>query len=519
MSLFSSIRVKLITLLLFIIIPAIAITFYIGMKQRERAKNSVSHDTVMLAKSIGDIQNSVIKKGKDILFTLSLIPHFKDHDSDYSSKILRDLIEKSPEFIGFAAYRMDGKIFASSDPSLPPIDISDSPYFKEIIRSHKFTVSDFLIGRVTGKPTILLAHPVLDSEKRMRAILVAGIDLNWVKNFIEKMDLSPGTSLTIIDKKGMVLFRHPEGEKFVGKNFPEAGITKTVLSKREGTSESMGLDGVKKLFGFTPFGHESISGYVMVGIPKKLAFKEIDKMLLTTILLLCVIGGIGIVAVFVGGNLLIRNPIKRLLKVTEEISKGNLTLRTGLNYSRGEIGGLSQAFDRMAESLLRRDEEIEKREEVIRNQRDELFSRSEILSSTISTKDMDELLKKIINEIVGFLRIEFASLHLVMGNQLLLRTYQGFSLSFRAKTLSFPLDEAPHWMKEFMLIHESLDEDKLIPEFIKADGIQTLASVPLRASNEEEGWLGTLIVGSKDIDAINEDKARALKVLAEQLSG
>jgi len=518
MPLFSSIRVKLIILLLFIIIPAIAITFYLGMIQREKARNSVSHDTIMIAKSIGDIQNSVIKKGKDILFTLSQIPHFKDHDSDYSSKILRDLLEKSPEFTAFSAYRMDGKIFASSAPSIPPLDITDRPYFKEIIRSHKFTVSDFLIGRVTGKPTLILAHPVLDSEKRMRAILVAGIDLNWVKNFIEKMGLSPGTSLTIIDKKGMVLFRHPEGEKFVGKSFPEAGIIKTVLSKREGTSESMGLDGVKKLFGFTPFGHESISGYVMVGIPKKLAFKEINRMLLSNILLLCLIGGIGIVGILVGGNLLIRNPIKRLLKVTEEISKGNLTVRTGLDYSRGEIGGLSQAVDRMAESLLIRDEEIEKREEVIRNQRDELFSRSEILSSTVSTKDMDELLRKIINEIVGFLKIEFASLHLVMGNQLLLRAYQGFSPSFRAKTLSFPLDEAPHWMKEFMLIHESLDEDKLTPEFIKAEGIQTLASVPLRMSNGEERWLGTLIVGSKDINAINEDKVRALKVLAEQLA-
>jgi hypothetical protein len=55
---------------------------------------------------------------------------------------------------------------------------------------------------------------------------------------------------------------------------------------------------------------------------------------------------------------------------------------------------------------------------------------------------MDELLKKIINEIVRFLRIEFASLHLVMGNHVLLRAYQGFSPSFRAKTLSFPLGEA-----------------------------------------------------------------------------
>jgi methyl-accepting chemotaxis protein len=176
------------------------------------------------------------------------------------------------------------------------------------------------------------------------------------------MDLSPGTSLAIIDKKGVVLFSHPEGERFAGKSLSEEEITKTVLSKRKGTSESMGLDGVKKLFGFTPFGHESISGYVMVRIPKKLAFKEIDRILLSNILLLCLIGGIGIVTSLVGGNLLIRNPIKRMIKITEEISHGNLTLRTGLDYSKGEIGRLSEAFDIMVESLLRPEEEIVKRE-------------------------------------------------------------------------------------------------------------------------------------------------------------
>ncbi|MGB9628235.1 MAG: GAF domain-containing protein, partial [Thermodesulfobacteriota bacterium] len=84
--------------------------------------------------------------------------------------------------------------------------------------------------------------------------------------------------------------------------------------------------------------------------------------------------------------------------------------------------------------------------------------------------------------------------------------------------LSFPLDEAPRWMKEFRVIHESLDEDKLTPEFIKKEGIQAWASVPLIISDAEERWLGTLIVGSKDIYAINEDKARALKVIADQLA-
>jgi len=59
------------------------------------------------------------------------------------------------------------------------------------------------------------------------------------------------------------------------------------------------------------------------------------------------------------------------------------------------------------------------------------------------------------------------------------------------------------------------------PEFAKSEGIQAWASIPLWLPSREgvEGrWLGALMVGSQRYEALNEDEAQALRVMAEQLA-
>jgi len=71
------------------------------------------------------------------------------------------------------------------------------------------------------------------------------------------------------------------------------------------------------------------------------------------------------------------------------------------------------------------------------------------------------------------------------------------------------------------IVHEHLNDVEVTPEFAKSEGIQAWASIPLRLPSREgvEGrWLGTLIVGSRRYEALNEDDVRALRAMAEQLA-
>ena len=159
--------------------------------------------------------------------------------------------------------------------------------------------------------------------------------------------------------------------------------------------------------------------------------------------------------------------------------------------------------------------------EALRRQRDELATRSAILTATLRTTDLDELLHFIMDEVLAFLGVEFAGIHLVQANQVVLRAWRGLPAAFRAQVLAFPADDPPDWMREKRVIHEHLNETRATPAFIKNAGIQAWASVPLclpQKDDAEGGWLGTLMVGCRSYEALSEDDVRALQAMSDQLA-
>jgi len=160
-------------------------------------------------------------------------------------------------------------------------------------------------------------------------------------------------------------------------------------------------------------------------------------------------------------------------------------------------------------------------QEVMRRQRDELAARNAILSATLRTSDLDELLGLALDEVLAFLGVEFASIHLVQGDQVVLRAWRHLPAAFRAEVLSFPAAAPPDWMRELCVVHEHLNDVGVTPQFAKSEGIQAWASVPLRLPPKDDGegaWLGTLMVGCRCYEALSEEDAWALQAMSDQLA-
>ena len=184
--------------------------------------------------------------------------------------------------------------------------------------------------------------------------------------------------------------------------------------------------------------------------------------------------------------------------------------------------------------------------DTVRRQRDELAARARIISATLRTRDFGERLNIILREAMTFLGVEMGCVHVVMGNEVLLRCWGGISDELRAHLLSFPADHLPLWMREPYVVHEPLSESGAIPNFAKREGVQAMATVPLtltpdpsptlrergefpegsasplpqrgRGVGGEGKWLGTLMLGSRRLDALNEEDVFALQAIAEQLA-
>jgi two-component system NtrC family sensor kinase len=115
----------------------------------------------------------------------------------------------------------------------------------------------------------------------------------------------------------------------------------------------MGPDGVRRLVAYSPLLGQATDGpVVVVAIPLAIALAAADRLLLTGLVGLGVVGLLVFGATWLASDVLVLRRVTRLLTATRRFGAGELGARVGSNES-GELGLLARAFDEMAESVER----------------------------------------------------------------------------------------------------------------------------------------------------------------------
>ena len=158
-------------------------------------------------------------------------------------------------------------------------------------------------------------------------------------------------------------------------------------------------------------------------------------------------------------------------------------------------------------------------EELLRCQYDELATRNRIIHSILQSFNLDERHHRILDEVMALVHAELGWIHLKEDRGMVLQAWRGLSHEFYSHVRFFPHDQAPDWMETPGLLHERLNEQGLIPDFAKQEGMQTWASLPLkmRRDSGEETVIGMLVIGSKRYQAMDADNFNALKAVSSQL--
>ena len=163
--------------------------------------------------------------------------------------------------------------------------------------------------------------------------------------------------------------------------------------------------------------------------------------------------------------------------------------------------------------------ERKEQEEVLRRRHDELATQNRIIQAILQSFDLNERLNHILDEVLALFSAELGWIHLKEDRGVALRAWRRLSDEFRSHVRFFPHDQAPDWMKTPDLVHERVNEQGLIPDFAKQEGIQTWTSLSLkmRRDSGEETVIGMLVIGSKRYQAIDAENFNTLKAISKQL--
>lgn len=250
---------------------------------------------------------------------------------------------------------VEGRVVCDSMGSPAGQDLSDRSYLRDALLADRTVVGEYTQSRITGTPVLPLARAVRDGKGEVRAVLATGIRLDWLGERLRERGVTPSGALTVADRNGVILARHPAPERFVGTRIPEA-FQHLVRAPQPGSLDLVSQDGEARIVGYQPIGAAPQALYVSAGLARSQAFAALNR----SSLMGAIIVGLGAVLAFAAawfvGNAFVRRPIMRINEVLTAWRNGESHRRTGMRVSQGELESVGHAVDDMLDELARRDE-------------------------------------------------------------------------------------------------------------------------------------------------------------------
>ncbi len=360
-----SLRSRLMALVLIALLPAFALIVYNTVQDNRRATKDVKNTAQRLARLAAQHHEKMIDDAYDLVTLLTRLPLLL-RDPRVCRTLMTNLPDAYPGFAGVVVVDPRGAVICAGQTRYAGVNYADRPWFQEAVHSGKFIVSEYLVGRMTTKPSVVFAAPVLDGDGVVQAVVSLAAQLDWINRLSEQAQLPADATFTLLDGNGIVLARQPESEKWIGESYPKPDLVQAMLTwKSEGTIEAVGLDGTQRLYAFLPLGEgKSLqSWYLAVGIPQAAAYGQIHTILAQNLFFMAMVTVLALAAAWWGSKALVLRPIHALVDTSAKLRKGDLSARAGMGRRRDEIGRLAGAFDEMAEAIQTRDREGRKAEQ------------------------------------------------------------------------------------------------------------------------------------------------------------
>src|SRR4030095_11100788 len=169
----SSLRSRLLLLVLLALLPALALILVTAWEQRQLAATAAKESALRVARVAASNLERLIEGARSLLIGIAQAPAVQPGNPRACGALFGDLRRRFPIYANLSEATVAGDITAPPQTWRTPTTVSAQPYFLRARATHDFVVSGYAVEPVTGRPVLLLAWPALGPTRGGRRVLVS----------------------------------------------------------------------------------------------------------------------------------------------------------------------------------------------------------------------------------------------------------------------------------------------------------------------------------------------------------
>jgi diguanylate cyclase (GGDEF)-like protein len=328
---------------------------------RSRQIALASQEFADLAQHSADTQREVISSVETMLKSAAYIR--ASGGVGRSCEILRASLPLNLPWIrSIMIVSKDGLVQCSTLNNLVGLDLSDREYIKQARETGGFVFSDFLFAKSNHRPIMMAAYPVSAINREEDAIVVAGINLDWMSKIMSNLGRRPGVSAVLVDSAGVVLAAPADQAGMIGRPLDTVPLLSAVAGKVIGSDQPDGTlsfadgEGSKRIVHFVRI--PGTQSRLVVSIDEGNVTAAINREIQTAYLQLLLVCLFVLLGALVAAEKLIIRPIQMMVAMAKRFGQGDWSVRAARNRLPAEFVPLARAFNAMAAQLIEREREL-----------------------------------------------------------------------------------------------------------------------------------------------------------------
>lgn len=238
------------------------------------------------------------------------------------------------------------------------LDFSYRQYFKRILATKAPLVSDPFRSEPEGRPSIVLAVPVMNRHDQIVAVLVGTLHL-LQDNFLAKLTrkrIGKSGYLSLFNKSGTFII-HPDKDRILTQDIPSTSNSAfdRVLAGFEGTLNTYNSRGQPSLSTFKQL--TTADWVVGISLPLDEAYSHIQKARNYVLISLIPLIILALLIAWWSMHYFLK-PLKQLTNHVSEISGNSLTVEMFADYNNDEVGRLARTFNNLMCRLKKQHEQL-----------------------------------------------------------------------------------------------------------------------------------------------------------------